>query len=358
MHQGQCSRISLLERGTLKHHLNSIMRRQVNGEMAATAPTAQDHAYCDSIAIDAYCSSGIGQKTVDTSLSCGKSVEDVRSFSTQCARSENGTFCGSLSSLHAVSQQYLEANCSGAITSIICPSQCRTHLEYLKSIFGCCINAHLNTSLYYSYNGYSLWNLCEVSPPATDCQNHALTFDVPASTQNCTNDEFTNLRLTATCEPNVAQMYINSLLKDNRCSQINLNLAKNFCSMNTRGEFCYQLIEHGGPFSVSTLNSSCDYEIGNATDEQDFECRSTCRNKLVEVKNAQGCCVNYYNRSISNPPPSLAYEIWETCGVETPGFCESKLSLNGSASTTYLLQWAFMCTWAVFAMFSIFNLGP
>ena len=221
----------------------------------------------------------------------------------------------------------------------------------------------------YSSVDYRLWNLCGVPLPAADCENHGITFNVPASAHNCTIEEFANLQFAILCAPNVAQPYINSLLKDNRCFQIQLNSAKdliNSCSMNPRGEFCLQQIQvyEGGSTSgysdyVSTLNSYCDSEIGSATDEEDFECRSTCRNKLVEVNNALGCCVNYYNISTDSyiPPPSLTYRVWEACGVESPGFCESKLSLNGAASTAYTMQWAFMCSWAVFAMFSIFNLG-
>ena len=219
----------------------------------------------------------------------------------------------------------------------------------------------------YSSVDYRLWNLCGVPLPAADCENHGITFNVPASAHNCTMEELDNLHSVILCTPNVAQPYINSLLNDNRCSQIYLNFTKdliNFCSMNPRGEFCFQQIQvyEGASISnyASTLNSNCDSEIGSATDEEDFECRSMCKNKLVEIKNALGCCVNYNNRSTSyqsTPPPSLAYRVWEACGVETPGFCESKLSLNGSASTAYAMQWAFMCIWAVIAMFSIFNLG-
>ena len=159
-----------------------------------------------------------------------------------------------------------------------------------------------------------------------------------------------------------------ALLKDTRCSQINLNFTKdliNICSMNSRGEFCFLQIHvyQGSSISdyVSILNSSCDYEIGNATNKEDLDCRRTCRNKLVEVKNALDCCVNYYNRSYLDYPhdiSSLAYGLWASCGVETPGFCESKLSLNGSgsASTAHAMQWVF--AWMVFAIvLSIFNLS-
>ena len=383
VHHTQCSGMNLRVRNALKDHLNDIpfhqiIRRQADSEM----PTAQDRAYCASIENDATCSSGLRQGQLDISLSCGESIEDIRFQYAHCARSENGAYCGSLS--YGVSEQYLEGNCSGAVTSNICPSQCRTQLEDFKSKLGCCINEYLNMSGYdlYMYTrlsvNYRLWNLCGVPLPAKDCQNHGLIFNVPANAQNCTGEEFGHLHLAIQCEPTVVQPYTNDLLKDNRCSQIYLNSTKhliNLCSMNSRGDFCnLQIGEFTRNYSngtlyhdyyVSALNSNCDF---NTTDEQDFECSSTCRNELVEVKNALGCCINYYNTSINYPdiyvpPPSLTYRVWEACRVETPGFCESKLSLNSSINsspndatlTIRRVQWA--STLAAFAMLSIFNLG-
>ena len=359
----QCSGMNLLERDILKHHLNSIhqiTRRQ--------APTSQDLAYCNSIRNDAYCSSGIGQRVADFDLSCGDSIETVRSSLSRCAKSESGAFCWSLIQLNGPSQQYVDANCFGAITSNTCPPQCRTNLEDFKNKLGCCINAHLNGSYYFPGTSrivdYRLWNLCGVPLPAMDCENHGLTFNVPASAQNCSLEEFTSRKYAILCQPNVAQPYINGLLNDTRCSQINLNFSRdliNSCSMNTRGEFCYIQIElyKNGSTShyVSTLNSNCDSEISNMPQSG---CRPTCRNELVEIKDALGCCVNHYNKSYLDYPydiSSLAYGLWESCGVETPGFCESTLSLNGSgsASTGYAMQWVF--TWTVVAIvLSIFNL--
>ena len=60
-----------------------------------------------------------------------------------------------------------------------------------------------------------------------------------------------------------------------------------------------------GSGNNASLRTNCDYEIGNVTDNQDLDCRPTCRNELVKIKNALGCCVNYFNRSTSyqsNPP--------------------------------------------------------
>ena len=127
------------------------------------------------------------------------------------------------------------------------------------------------------------------------------------------------------CQSNFGQQYINSLLtiKESGCSQLYQEVAEdtvNGCTMNSDGEFCGDVINRN---YVSVLNSNCDQEIENAT-----ACRSACRDKLIEIKNALGCCVNnLYNRSrnFMPVPESLAYRVWESCGVDTPGFCEGKL---------------------------------
>ena len=75
------------------------------------------------------------------------------------------------------------------------------------------------------------------------------------------------------------------------------------------------------------------------------------------------------------PPTSLAlaYRVWESCGVETPGFCDSLLSLSGATMTTsaligccktlngaiptvYLMQW-YSILMAIVVMISVFDLG-
>lgn len=228
----------------LKHHLNDVPFHQITWRQADSEmqPTSQDRAYCSSVETDAYCSSGLGQGELDISLHCGESIEDARSRYAHCTKSENGAFCGSLFHLNRHRQQYIEGNCSGALTSNTCPSQCRTHLEDFKSKFGCCINVYLNSSSSTRLSvNYRLWNLCGVPLPAMDCQNHGLTFDVPPNEQNCTRDELSQLYSALLCEPNIVQPYINDLLKDNRCSQIYLNCTKNLinsCSINPEGEFC------------------------------------------------------------------------------------------------------------------------
>ena len=353
-HYAQCSEVHHPEGSALGHHLNiirlhQIIRRQVGGEMPTAAPTDE---YCnsfkDSILNDALCSSGAAQRLADNDLRCGESLENVRSEYSTCARNENGGFCGSLAILNGALdgrlRLYSEGNCSETFASDTCLPQCRSHLEDLKSILGCCIDEYINrehvfpssVSLIRSSN-YHLWNLCDVPPPPMHCKHHGLTFYQPSTiVQNCTSlGDSSPIAFMLLCQSKYWQVYIDDLLtvKESRCSQIFLKEAENTvidCTITPDGEFCGELVQHGNYRNfISVLDSNCDQEIENAT-----ACRSTCRDELVEIKDALGCCVNFYNRSLTSMPvsESLAYTVWKSCGVETPGFCESTLTLGVSIS--------------------------
>ena len=67
-----------------------------------------------------------------------------------------------------------------------------------------------------------------------------MTLNTPVTTQNCTNNFniFVDFQLDSYCS-NTGQMYVNVLLEDSRCSQINFNTAKSIvdtCSIKADGE--------------------------------------------------------------------------------------------------------------------------
>ena len=69
-------------------------------------------------------------------------------------------------------------------------------------------------------------------------------------------------------------------------------------------------------------------------------CAPICRNTLMEVKDALRCCLNslYYNLSENAVPKPLAYRLWNSCGVETPGICENLIRFVGVAGSTSTTQ--------------------
>ena len=141
---------------------------------------------------------------------------------------------------------------------------------------------------------------------------------------------------------NIGQTYINGLLEDTRCSQINLNteisdVLNAICSVKADGEFCSLdadgFVRDADSRVISLLYSNCDLELNNSS----IICRPTCRDTLVEAKTTLDCCINLLNESNSVyyvDTPLLSYNFWKSCGVETPGFCERTFKLTLDATTS------------------------
>ena len=133
------------------------------------------------------------------------------------------------------------------------------------------------------------------------------------------------------CLPSRGQPYVNALL-DERCSHTEFfNSAEyvvNLCSMNDDGFPCGLLdneLNYGYrvDINIDRLDSICAGSNVTCTPE----CRDSLRNATIN----RGCCVNFFNTTAFGPRPlSLSYDVWRSCGVESPGFCESTLSLNGA----------------------------
>ena len=124
------------------------------------APLFQRDAYCISIDNDLLCSSGIYQGLVEADLSCSTNTFHESAYK-NCARSENGRFCGSLVNLYqfnfgGTGWQILERNCLRRdVLNGFCSRTCCLFLEDFKSKLGCCINEMRNikwllwTFIYY-----------------------------------------------------------------------------------------------------------------------------------------------------------------------------------------------------------------
>ena len=307
-----------------------------------TVPT-QDLLECSFTASDYQCgSSGYAQRSVDVALSCGNETL-ARNTANSCAKSESGTFCGTATS-RLISDQTELTNafmCTGAVTLGSCPSNCSTFLQSARSKLGCCINTYINQTdgplpaLFNDFFDYRLWNLCNVDLPASDCGN-SLPLNPPADAQTCTTSEFVRRSLQYQCMPSVGQPLIDALLQSgSNCDSLATSLV-DVCATNANGQRCGEVISlnliasaSSDPL-LSTLQSSCTSTT---------TCNSTCRSAVTNVNSAYGCCVNIYNTSnfqdFGVPRfPSLSYNVWNECGVSSPGFCTSTLSTSTLSTST------------------------
>ena len=104
------------------------------------------------------------------------------------------------------------------------------------------------------------------------------------------------------------------------------------CSLDANGVPCgYALVQHpefdSEPY-IDELNAAC------AT-SNDQSCTTNCRDSIVDAKSDRGCCLNtlFYNSLDSaSLPPGLSYSIWKSCGIETPGVCDSLLNIRSGAT--------------------------
>ena len=304
-----------------------VAKRQTTNDL-----TQQDILDCSSALIEYQCgTSGYAQRHVDIALGCRNNTY-ARNIANTCARSENGELCGT-ATLRFVSDETESANaatCAGAVTSGSCPSGCRSFLQSWRSKFGCCINTYVNTTdnplyqLYREYVDYRLWNLCNVDIPAADCGN-GLPLNPPANAQTCTSQQFFSRFIDYKCMASVGQPFVDAVLQNRRC-YLYARLMMDGCASNANGQFCAEAIGLDLLESVTTdsllvsLTSNCF---------STSSCSSSCRNAITNVDNAYGCCVNIYNNSaIGLQLPSLSYSVWNSCGIDSPGFCTSTLSAS------------------------------
>ena len=302
--------------------------------------TAQDFTECTVAFSDYQCgSSGYAQGLINVALSCGNETLAL-DIANACAKSESGTFCDTATTRFLSNQTELTnaESCSGAVTSGSCPSSCRTFLQSARSRLGCCINTYINQTgspllaLYSDYVDYRLWNLCNVDLPASDCGN-SLPLNPPADAQTCTSSEFVSRTIQYQCMPSVGQPLVDIWLQsDSNCDSFATILVDG-CATNANGQLCGDVISMDASASsdplILTLASSC---TSNTT------CNSTCRSAVMNINSAYGCCVNIYNSStfgdLGVQFPSLSYNVWNACGVSSPGFCTSTLSTTSASATT------------------------
>ena len=301
--------------------------------------TPEDEAYCTARIQDASCSSGLTQGDIDAGLTCGMvGIAEATELANDCARNEHGQYCSSALTLFNVNgneMKNIEGNCSGVLVSNFCPTACRILLEDFRGRLGCCVNALVNNSRTVSVPAsvdYRVWNICDVPLPAADCEDRPVTVNPSDNEQQCIEGQYFHMKYTQNlCLPERGQPYINAIVLDRRCNDtsffISAEYVTNLCSMDDSGRVCgstYSIADSDVDHTrLETLNSVC------AT--SNVSCTAACRDDIRNAKELRGCCLNWINFSTYPTETALSYGVWKSCGIETPGFCESPLSLSGTA---------------------------
>ena len=327
----------------------SIGASRFSHKLVTKRETDKNEQFCILKRVDLACSSGYYQAFTDASLNCGRSDGIARKLANYCAQNERGEYC--LKVYHEVTHDndlsIIDSNCPARVASS-CPSNCREQLQILKEKLGCCSVSYLRDyytllqqpTRYDSAFDYRVWNLCGISLP-TPCELPNLS----EVDRDCTNEEFhRQLYTQRICvRGDAGQAYINGLLSIAHAEQCNytaiepdINYLVEKCAFNAHGEECDLLDIRGALYyNLSNIDARCsNYSPKfNAS-----SCSQVCTRSIMEAKNSVGCCVNLYNNSDANSyygtryRDALSYDLWNSCGVQVPGVCESTLSLSSSIS--------------------------
>ena len=313
------------------HH---ITKRQTDAN--DQADLSQVLAECNAILTEYQCGpSGYAQQTVNIALGCRNQFH-AHNIVNICARNENGETCGAAAIRFFISDAENAATCLGAVGSGSCPSNCSRFLESARSMLGCCINTYINTTdsplsaVYSNQLDYRLWNLCDVPLPPTNCRN-TLSLDPPQNSQQCTAQELASLTVDYECRPSVAQPLINTLLQNNRCNIFATALV-DICATNANGQYCAEAL--GLDLITSTSTDPLLVSLFSNCAGLEDTCSRSCQSTITSIADPYGCCVNIYNSTEPGQQiPSLSYSLWNSCGVESPGVCNSSLTTSPTLTT-------------------------
>ena len=321
--------------GDLTHHL---AKRQTEEPFSFDA--LRDMFDCAATEIEYQCSSGYAQQVVNTALACGVDSTVARIIADQCARSENGDFCGIATFRHILDQQSVEGITACFLSDPeSCSPTCRSFLESTRSKLGCCINTHTIGSLIYILVNESMWSVCNVPLPADTCRE-GVSLNPPQDVQTCTVQELFTRLANQVCEPSVGQPLVDALLENSKCHRYAREYV-DICRFNANNQRCGTIVgtnvidtsfdgsSQDSPLAL--IENSCNSSLSSES------CSPSCQSAIAGIANTYGCCVNIFNNSDSDTQSVnlLSYSLWNRCGVtESPGFCTaaSTLELSGAAT--------------------------
>lgn len=341
----------------LHNHLreDSLITKRSKVRRQDNMPSAEDIIGCSLRAARARCESNkFYQRLVDSALDCGLNglAEQYAGYCTTNPAAE-GEYCAALV-LNAIEDFInVNTNCrsTGETSVTVCPVNCAPALRAIKNRFGCCINSVFNTSsgpdtlledsetdpvaaalqslgqIFSEVFNDSLWSLCGVETVRTICDNTKTVtpkYDSPI----CTISELAQQEFDIVCGSESLEE-IDKVLKDKNCFFVSRTI-NDVCEVNSEGQYCFLLTvgssDSQTPGSVSEVETECS--------QFQETCPIDCRSALEEFRNNLGCCVNRYNTSTTGVTYQFetSYALWNQCGVDTTGVCES--ILNRSPATT------------------------
>lgn len=322
--------------------------------IAAVVPlVACQSRECSDITNRFYCeSTTYAQDGANIALRCGLTfLPEAENYAAACSRGHNGDFCFSLWADSNVTFTQAQTRCSSVSNSTSsCPTGCRNFLQSSVDDLGCCFETIFNerlSQLLLGLDVYVVLNTCNIDtqPPC----HTTVSLAAPNDVDSCTYDEFWARIIESFCRIPVGQPLINALLENPACTRHARHIV-NSCSRGTNNTYCLELF--GTSFNLDNnptrtafrhtqLNNALSL-CANYSSFQTMGCPSSCRDALIEAIDKVGCCINLFNDTINDIIlPHFSGAVMTACGLESPGRCESDLSL--SAGSIPVATWVYIC---------------
>ena len=213
-----------------------------------------------------------------------------------------------------------------------CASVCRYALQQFAETFDCCIHSSREKIVLIP----QLWSICGVQQPQPCEDTPNVVFPEPEDMYTCSLKCAQTQFYALDCRYRAskkAEFYTRCPDEGDVESYGDIvEYALRRCHINHNGDFC--ILTYLDTNTRLDAYNKCYRLLYGDNDT----CSEDCRSALQGIKDRLGCCFNHkYNRSEDqhsysyriNPVDELSrYELWSTCGVETPGKCKIPSDLS------------------------------
>ena len=296
--------------------------------------------------IDQYVCTGsdYGQGLVDIALQCGPDYISLyaETQAAQCSSTEDGVPCfGAFEGLNLTTSAQACASLQLGDDAASCSSACSDFLQQLRTSGGCCVETVWQTGFSQLVLGFDIqiaFDVCNVDNPAA-CIS-PISVVVPSTSETCTFSEFWSRLVEYGCSESVGQPYVDNIVNtDPVCTPIARHYASSCGRANDR--FCLDILQGVFPIADSTQPAFVNPHLSNVTSACDYssiasdgECPAACSSALEIAIEEFGCCINMFNNTDTQVLlPHINSDVMTICGVESPGVCESVLTVSGADKT-------------------------
>jgi len=303
---------------------------------------------CSQIVYKTQCTGSYTQNYIDTLGQCSSyGLVAAQNAEKLCRQNSKGEYCGTVG-VDSVSLANVQRVCT------TCSSSCKSALLSLNSSHGCCL---IDNPLLQLYSLSSYFKSCSISMPSY-CPKTNLKVPSSATTGTTCGSSTTAFQRTSfsfSCSRQNLQPTLDALRNSNCDNFAQLNELS--CSYRN-GRYCYESLLTSNVTLANAIRF-CPY---NTT------CSPCCSTSIANLNNELGCCVNLYNSSLQvygavgggdlSPYNNITNNnLWEGCGITSPGICQARLTDSAILFTAILFTANRMALYiAGFYLFYYFSL--